>query len=101
MERNTPPFLLGVVDGLTPCGTTAGLLLTVAALGKGPWYGLLAGGLFGLGTIISPLLIIGGVTPVLWSKLARFRYSGIILRILGAAVLFLWAIVLLVGEGIP
>ena len=50
IELRTPPFIVGVIDGLTPCGTTAGLLLYVAALGEGVWYGLLDGFLFGLGT---------------------------------------------------
>ena len=101
VESGTPPFLLGIIDGLIPCGTTTGFQLYVGALGRGPWYGLLAGGLFGLGTVISPLLVVCGVTPALWSKLARFRHSRMILRILGAAVLFLWSIVLLIGGGIP
>lgn len=91
------PLLLGLIDGLTPCGATAGFLFYVAALGRGLWFGLSAGLLFGLGTITGPALIVCGVAPVLWSRLARFRHSGMILRIIGSAVFFVWALVLLLG----
>jgi hypothetical protein len=99
LARDVSPFLLGVVDGLTPCGATTGLLLSIAALGGGVFHGLFAGLLFGLGTITGPLLLVCGVTPPLWSRIARVRYSGMILRVMGAAVFFYWSFLLMVGGG--
>jgi hypothetical protein len=91
------PVLLGVIDGLTPCGATAGFLFYVAALGRGLWFGLFAGLLFGLGTVTGPILIVCGLIPSLWSKLVHFRHSGIVLRISGSVVFFVWALLLLLG----
>lgn len=98
---SAPPFVLGVIDGLIPCGATTGFLLYVAAVGSGVWHGLFAGLLFGLGTVTSPVLLVCGVTPSLWAKLAHFRHSTLVLRVLGAIVLFVWSLQLLLVGGIP
>ena len=99
IAREGSPFLLGVVDGLTPCGATTGLLLAVAGLGTGIVQGLLAGLFFGLGTVTGPVLLICGVTPSVWAKVARLRYAAVVLRVAGAAVFFVWALMLLAGGG--
>jgi hypothetical protein len=101
LARSASPLLLGVVDGLIPCSATTGLLLSIAALGSGIVHGVVAGFLFGLGTVAGPLLLICGVTPWLWSKVARFRHSGLLLRLLGAAVFFFWSFLLLANGGVP
>ena len=94
--KSGSPFLLGLIDGLIPCGPLIGFAVYIAAMGKGVLFGASAGLLYGIGTITSPLIIVCGITPYLWQKLARFRYSKIVLRILGAAVFFFWGIVLII-----
>lgn len=73
IERGTKSMiLLGVLIGLAPCLPLLGALTIIAGLAKGPLMGAFWGLSFGLGTVISPLIILapiaGGLGRLLSSK---------------------------------
>lgn len=51
-------ILLGILIGVSPCLPLLGALTTIAGLAKGPFIGAFWGLSFGLGTVISPLIIL-------------------------------------------
>lgn len=57
MAGRSSPFLMGVVLTLIPCAPLATLLATCAAAGN-PGQGWTLGSVFGLGTLLSPLLVL-------------------------------------------
>jgi sulfite exporter TauE/SafE len=52
-------FILGILAGLAPCLPLLGVLTYTAFKARDPLQGALWGGSFGLGTMLSPLLIAG------------------------------------------
>jgi len=56
--RSELPFLLGIVVGLAPCPPLLALL-SLALLEKSIFIGALMGLSFGLGTILSPIIVLG------------------------------------------
>jgi hypothetical protein len=97
MSRRGSPFLLGLVDGAVPCGATTGFLLYLAAHGGGIPFGVASGLVFGIGTMTGPVLVVCGITPRLWRRLAGKRKAQLALRVAGSAVFFFWALLLLTG----
>ncbi len=95
--KTAPPFLLGLVDGIFPCAPFLGFLLYLAYISREIYFGILAGILFGMGTIISAV-VISGITPYLWRKLSFFSKVDIILRIIGLSIFFFWGITLLLRK---
>jgi len=65
-------ILLGILIGVSPCLPLLGALTTIAGLAKGPLVGAFWGLSFGLGTVISPLIILalvaGGLGKLLSLK---------------------------------
>ncbi len=73
IERSTKSMiLLGILIGVSPCLPLLGALTTIAGLAKGPLVGAFWGLSFGLGTVISPLIILalvaGGLGKLLSLK---------------------------------
>lgn len=99
MARRGSPLLLGLVDGAVPCGATTGFLLYLAAHGGGIPFGVASGLVFGVGTMTGPVLLVCGITPRLWRRLAGRRKAQLGLRVAGSAVFFFWALLLLAGGG--
>ncbi len=93
--RAGSPFMLGVVDGLFPCGPTVGMVIYIANSGEGVFFGTLAGLLFGLGTLIVPVALVCGLTPYFWKRLSRLPKADLALRIGGAVIFILWGLNLL------
>ena len=89
------PFLLGITDGLVPCGPLLGFVVYIISAGLTPAAGTLAGLLFGLGTMTGPVLVVCGVVPWLWRWLKRIPHAALGLRIVGTLVFFGWGIVLI------
>ncbi|MBN2097613.1 MAG: sulfite exporter TauE/SafE family protein [Candidatus Omnitrophica bacterium] len=52
-------FLLGLIVGLAPCIPLLGVLAYIAVYAEHFWQGALLGVLFGLGTLVSPLILLG------------------------------------------
>jgi sulfite exporter TauE/SafE len=79
-------FLLGIIIGLAPCGPLISILLEVMLLTNSILAGIFYGLAFGLGTIISPLLLIGAAAPILPKKILKIKASliyGLILIAFG------------------
>ncbi len=73
IEKSTKSMvLLGILIGVSPCLPLLGALTTIAGLAKGPLVGAFWGFSFGLGTVISPLIILalvaGGLGKLLSLK---------------------------------
>lgn len=73
IERSTKSMvLLGILIGVSPCPPLIGVLTTIAVEAKGPFMGTFWGLSFGLGTVISPLIILalvaGGLGKLLSLK---------------------------------
>lgn len=93
-SKSGSPFLLGLIEGAFPCGVTLGLVLYIAYLGGSAPFGMLAGALFGTGSVAAPVLLACGAAPYLWRRLARRRRAVLMLRIAGSGIFFLWGLTL-------
>ena len=87
----TSAFIMGLSKGLVVCPPLLALLLSSLAF-SAPIDSFLLALLFGLGTAISPLLILGGVTGWLLTKaplLSRWtsRIGALILMLLGVGII--------------
>lgn len=89
MAGRTSPFFLGVALTLIPCAPLATLLATCAAAGSAG-QGWVLGSLFGLGTLLSPLLVLIPATGGFGRRLVeRNPWLARWLRFGAAAVLIL------------
>ena len=88
-------FSLGLSRGLIICPPLISLLLIYALPFSGPLGSMTLAILFGLGTTISPLLVLGGVTGWLLNKAPLFRKW---ISIAGGIALILLGIVTLVSS---
>ncbi|AFG36985.1 hypothetical protein Spiaf_0896 [Spirochaeta africana DSM 8902] len=95
--RRGSPLLLGLVDGVVPCAATTGFILFISTQGYSLVSGLLSGMAFGVGTSTGPVLLVSGLAPRVWKRLAGRRHAQLVLRGVGAAVFFAWALLILVG----
>jgi sulfite exporter TauE/SafE len=80
-------FLMGFTKGLVLCPPLLGLLLYSATL-SGPGESVIFATLFGVGTALSPLLLLGGATGWLLNKAPLFsrwvsKIASVILILLG------------------
>jgi sulfite exporter TauE/SafE len=85
-------IVLGIVIGFSPCLPLIAVLTEIMFLAKNLFQGLLFGFAFGIGTLISPLLLLGALAPVIPAKLFRSERAGKIFNALCG--------ILLVGIGI-
>ena len=60
--------ILGILVGLSPCLPLLGILLEIALLSGNFLEGVIYSFAFGIGTVLSPMLVIGAVAPMLGSK---------------------------------
>jgi uncharacterized protein len=88
-------FTLGLSRGLIICPPLVSLLLLYALPFSSPVGTMTLAVLFGLGTTISPLLVLGGLTGWLLSKAPLFRKW---ISIAGAAVLMVLGIITIVSS---
>jgi len=84
-------FLMGFTKGLVLCPPLLGLLLYSATL-SGPSDSVIFATLFGIGTALSPLLLLGGATGWLLNKAPLFsgwisKIASVILILLGLNML--------------
>ncbi|MGB9841955.1 MAG: sulfite exporter TauE/SafE family protein [Candidatus Bathyarchaeales archaeon] len=90
---DTHAFLLGFSRGLIICPPLAMLLLYAIPFGS-PFDSSILPVLFGIGTTISPILLLGGVTGWLLNKAPLFRRK---ISMIGGATLILLGITALVN----
>jgi len=87
-------FSLGLSRGLVVCPYLVALLLLYSVPFAAPIDSFVVAVLFGLGTAISPMLLLGGVTGWLLNKAPLFRKW---ISIVGAGILIILGIVTLVN----
>ncbi|MFH1429455.1 MAG: sulfite exporter TauE/SafE family protein [Candidatus Margulisiibacteriota bacterium] len=97
MVNNRTIFGLGVIVGLSPCLPLVGILTEIAILADKIYYGTLYGLAFGLGTLFSPLLLIGSLVPVFDNLFARTQKVQSVLQKVYGAVLVGVGIYVLAG----
>ncbi|MFA5927790.1 MAG: sulfite exporter TauE/SafE family protein [Candidatus Margulisiibacteriota bacterium] len=68
LDNRTTYVWLGIIVGLSPCLPLMGVLTEVAVMSDKIYYGFLYGLAFGLGSLLSPLLVIGALTPLISAK---------------------------------
>ncbi len=97
LEDSTKSMIfLGMVIGFSPCLPLLAVLTEIMFIAKEFYQGFLYGFAFGIGTVISPLLLLGGVTPLIPAKLLRTEKAvgifnfvcGILLILAGSYILF-------------
>ena len=92
-------FALGFIMGVSPCAPLSALLFEIALMSKGMADGVVYSLAFGLGTSLSTLIVIGGISGLLvWlpERFLRSRSAGMIFRavcalflvFLGAGLIF-------------
>ena len=88
-------FLLGLLIGIMPCGPLLGIIGFIAAVSKNYSQGLLYGASFGIGTVISPMILLAffaGAIPKLLSSKPKIylifeRICGLIICFLGLGLI--------------
>lgn len=79
--------LFGLLIGFSPCPPLLAMLTYISATASNPWAGLAAGLIFGLGTLVTPLIPLSIFTGLLADKAKRFSGMPRALRFLSAIVL--------------
>jgi len=94
--RNT--IILGIIIGLLPCTPLLGILVYISLTSKNLWQGALLGLSFGIGTIISPLIIFGIVVSSLPKKIIKNPKTFEIFKKACGFLLFLFGVQLIVSQ---
>ena len=77
-------FLLGFVIGILPCAPLLALLLEISLISKTALEGMIYSLFFGLGTLISGLIVIGGLTGIFsWlPKTLKSERTALVFRVI-------------------
>jgi len=87
-------FIVGMLVALSPCLPLIGILLEIALLSKGLFSGVIYSLFFGIGTMLSPLLLLGAVIPLVGGRIDAKRFKiftclcGIMLVLVGLYLIF-------------
>lgn len=65
-------MVLGLLVGLSPCIPLIGILLEIALLAQNFVVGAMYGFFFGIGTVLSPMLLVGALTPMISGRLHNY-----------------------------
>ena len=93
-------FILGFIIGMFPCAPLLALLFEISLISNGALAGLFYALFFGLGTLISGLIVIGSVTGIftrLPAKIFSSKRSNLIFRIICALLLMSMGLGLIFG----
>jgi thiol:disulfide interchange protein DsbD len=91
-------IILGIIIGLLPCTPLLGILVYISLISKGLWQGALLGFSFGVGTIISPLIILGILVSALPKIIIKSPKVLEIFKKICGFLLFLFGVQLLVSQ---
>lgn len=83
--------LLGLIIGLLPCAPLLAIFSYLGLISRAWWQSLLYGLSFGLGTLLSPLLLLAGFTgliPRFWQN-KKDNYDKIFIFLCGLIIVFL------------
>jgi len=70
--------ILGILVGLSPCLPLLGILLEIALLSNNFLEGMIYSFSFGIGTVLSPMLIIGALAPVVGRRIDQRIKRGFV-----------------------
>lgn len=93
-------FVLGFIIGMFPCAPLLALLFEIALISKTAFEGMFYALFFGLGTLVSGLIVIGGLSGIFtWlpAKVLRSKRSNFVFRIICALLLILLGFSLIFG----
>ena len=88
----------GIIMGLLPCTPLLGILVYISLISKNLWQGALLGFSFGVGTIISPLIIFGILVSSLPKKIIKNPEIFDIFKKACGFLLFLFGVQLIVSR---
>ncbi len=91
-------IVLGIIIGLLPCTPLLGILVYISLISKDLWQGALLGFSFGVGTIISPLIIFGILVSSLPKKIIKSPKTFEIFKKVCGFLLFLFGVQLIVSQ---
>ena len=91
-------IILGIIIGLLPCTPLLGILAYISLISKDLWQGALLGFSFGVGTIISPLIIFGILVSSLPKKIIKSPKTFDIFKKACGFLLFLFGVQLIVSK---
>lgn len=94
--RNT--IILGIIIGLLPCTPLLGILVYISLISKDLWQGALLGLSFGVGTMISPLIIFGILVSSLPKIIIKSPKTLDIFKKACGFLLFLFGVQLIVSQ---
>lgn len=85
-------FIFGMLIGLSPCAPLVGVLTYILFKSSTPIIGFGCGLSFGIGTSLSPLLIIGPLAGGISSVMSKYPRVFLLTRILSGLILFYFGI---------
>ena len=88
-------FTLGFIIGVSPCAPLVALLVEIALMARGAFDGALYAFSFGLGTLISGLLVIGvlaGILKGLAARTIKSKSGNTVFRVLCSSLLILFGL---------
>ncbi|MBA7494417.1 Thiol:disulfide interchange protein DsbD [subsurface metagenome] len=94
--RNT--IILGIIIGLLPCTPLLGILVYISLVSKDLWQGALLGLSFGVGTMISPLIIFGILVSTLPKIIMKNSKTFEIFKKACGFLLFLFGVQLIASQ---
>lgn len=75
-NSNKSMVFLGIVIGFSPCLPLIAVLTEIMFMVEEFYQGFLYGAAFGVGTVLSPLLLLGALAPVFPSKFIKTEKAG-------------------------
>lgn len=91
-------IFLGMIIGLLPCTPLLGILIYIGLISKDLWQGALLGFSFGIGTIMSPLIIFGILVSSLPKMIIKSPKTLDIFKKACGFLLFLFGVQLIVSQ---
>lgn len=91
-------IIMGMIIGLLPCTPLLSILVYIGLTSKDLWQGALLGFSFGVGTIISPLIILGILVSYLPKKIIKSSKTFEIFKKVCGFLLFLFGVQLVVSQ---
>jgi len=88
-------FLLGILIGLTPCLPLLLVLTEIMFIAQNFFQGLLYGAAFGVGTLLSPLLLVGALAPIINLKFKHREKLSLLFNNLCGIMLILFGFYLI------
>lgn len=79
--------ILGLLAGFSPCLPFLGILNYIIIISRSPFEGLLYAFIFGLGTVISPVILLAGLSGKLASSFSNSNKIKTLIRVLSSLLL--------------